>query len=433
MTLIGQIRTARYSAPMRAVSGIYAAPYDPEIQLALWNDEWRRVRVQVPYFAALAAARKLPERFSSWAEFAECLPPMSRATIQEQSTALVSTERPPDLYKLTGGSTAQPVRLPKWRDEGGQAVYERWMARGWYGITPDSRVLLLWGHSHLLGKGLKGWANARKREILDRLVGCCRLSAYDIHPDALRRAAEVMLRFRPDYVVGYSVALDLLARANADRRAELRALGMRGVIATAESFPAPDSAQLIEDTFGCPAAMEYGAAEAPLIAHTRPQGGYAILWRSYFVEAEWQEELGAHKVRLTSLYPRAMPLVRYELGDLLDLGPSASRHALGLDALQRVVGRQNDAVQLPDGSRVHSVVFTHAVRSCPKVLSYQVVQRAGTARVEYTGLELAEADLAGIRERLSRIHPSLADVPVVRVGALKQTVAGKVQIVRTEA
>lgn len=325
MTLVGQIRTVRYAAPLRTTGELYAAACDPGTQLALWNAEWRRVRTQVPYFAALAQERRLPERFGSWAEFAEAVPSMCRATIQEHGRELTSMDRHPDLYKLTGGSTAQPVRLPKWRGEGGQAVYERWLARRWYGISPGARLLLLWGHSHLLGVGLRGWANARKRELLDRLVGCCRISAYDIHPDALRRAGAAMLSFKPAYIVGYSVALDLLARANADRRAALRALGMRAVIATAESFPAPNSAAVIEDTFGCPVAMEYGAAEAPLIAHTRPQGGYVVFWRSYFVEAEWSEALGAHQVRLTSLYPRSMPLVRYELGDLVDLGPGAPR------------------------------------------------------------------------------------------------------------
>ena len=129
----------------------------------------------------------------------------------------------------------------------------------------------------------------------------------------MRRAAEELLRFRPAYVLGYSVALDLFAAANRDRREQLRASGVRLVVGTAEAFPTRESANRLRDLFGCDVAMEYGAVETGLLAHTHPEGGYRAFWRSYLLEVAGGEHPG--RLLVTSLYPRCLPLVRYEIGD----------------------------------------------------------------------------------------------------------------------
>ena len=58
--------------------------------------------------------------------------------------------------------------------------------------------------------------------------------------------------------------------------------------------------------------MEYGAVEAGLGAHTHPSGDYPVFWRSHI---------------LTSLYPRAFPLARYEIGSEDTLPPEQERVA----------------------------------------------------------------------------------------------------------
>ena len=68
-----------------------------------------------------------------------------------------------------------------------------------------------------LGTGVAGAMRARLRELTDWMLGYERVSAYDLRPEMLRRAGDRLLRHRPDYVIGYAVALDLLAQANADQ------------------------------------------------------------------------------------------------------------------------------------------------------------------------------------------------------------------------
>jgi phenylacetate-CoA ligase len=273
--------------------------------------------------------------------------------------------------------------------------------------------------------------NARRLELSDRLLGSHRFSAYDLRPAMMRRAAEELLRFRPAYVLGYSVALDLFAEANRDRREQLRASGVRLVLGTAEAFPTPESADRLRDLFDCDVAMEYGAVETGLMAHTHPEGGYRAFWRSYLLEVAGGEHSG--RLLVTSLYPRCLPLVRYEIGDEIELGEAPQDSRSGIGAFERVIGRCNDYVLLADGTTVHSEVFSHVVRPCTSIRGFQIIQSSEQLRLRFTSAEeLPEAEKLALLERLEKVHPDLQRLAFERVDHLEQTVAGKTRMVIRE-
>jgi phenylacetate-CoA ligase len=177
--------------------------------------------------------------------------------------------------------------------------------------------------------------------------------------------------------------------------------------------------------------MEYGAVETGLIAHTHPAGGYRVSWRSHLVEAE--PSVTGHRIRVTTLGPRCVPLVRYEIGDEIELAEPVAGLAVGVDSFARVIGRCNDYVPLADGAQIHSEAFSHALRPCAEIVSFQVAIGGPELRIRYVaGEELREARIGEIRERLRKIHPGLAAARLERVERLPQSVAGKTpMVVRT--
>ncbi len=432
MSFVAHLRSRALRREVAAMANRYAMPPSPtereHIQLQLLNRTWGEVLVHVPHFETMSRKLDLPERWDSLEQFAARVPTSGRATLQEQRERMISTHRPPDRWSATGGSTAQPIQIPNWKDEAVPTRVNQWLGRSCYGVSPDDRLFLLWGHSHLLGTGWRGWVNARRREIGDRLLGYNRFSAYDISDEAMQAAVEGILAFRPAYLLGYSVALDRLERVASHHRERLRTLGIKVVIGTSEGFPYPDSARRLSDTFGCPVAMEYGAVEAIGVAYTHPKGGYRLFWHTYLAEAE---RTGARwTLRLTSLYPRSLPLVRYEIGDDVELPPGSPDRVVGLTGFERLLGRCNDYVALADGTVVHSEAFSHAVRPCAAVRGYQVIQDGVRLqlRVETTG-EVSAEEEAGLRRRLAIVHPDLEAVALERVDALQQTTAGKTPMI----
>ena len=432
MALIADLRKRRYAPEIRRRAEEYAAsPADADgrarIQLDLLNREWERVGREVPYYAGQVASGRLPRSFGSLREFAESVPLVGRPEVREHGTAMTSAGPNADFFRMTGGSTSEPVQLPAWSSEQDHTRPDMWLGRSWFGIDPSSRLFLLWGHSHLLGTGIAGQLRALKVAASDRLLGYLRFSAYDLRREKLREAASAILAHRPAYMIGYSVALDLYARANEDRGAELRTLRLRAVVGTAESFPSPDSVRRLEDLFGCPVTMEYGAVETGLMAHGHPEGGHRAFWRSYLLEAV--EGPPGKRIVVTSLYPRKFPLVRYDMGDEVDAGEPLGTGE-GLAKFSRIVGRCNDAVILPDGAVIHSEVFTHAVRPCRDIAAYQVVQSGEDLRIHYlSSVPLSPEIEEGIRARLVKVHPWLAMVSLDRVPSLERSIAGKTPMV----
>ena len=402
------------------------------VQLEALNREWNRLLRDVPYHGEQRDRLGLPETFESIEEFLDRVPPTDRGAVQRHRDAMSSRSRPADWTRMTGGSTAAPVQLPAWREELRHTSVDLWFARTWFGVRRDSRLFQIWGHSHLLGRGWRGRVNALKRRVSDRLLGYLRFSAYDLRPEVLRGAGLELLRFAPEYVLGYSVALHALARANEDRAERFRALGLKVAIATAEAFPHPDARGTVERVLGCPVAMEYGAVECGVVAHEHPEGGYRSFWRTFLLEAE-SSGTGRHLLRLTSLYPRAFPLVRYEIGDEIELLEPNVRREWSIDRFHRVVGRCNDYVEI-DGAMIHSEAFAHAVRPCEAIRGFQVVQGSRGLRIRYTApAELGAGEVEAILERLRKIRPALGAARLERVESLPQTVAGKTRMVVQEA
>ena len=242
----------------------------------------------------------------------------------------------------------------------------------------------------------------------DRLQNYVRHSAHDLSEQALRDGLAHLARTRPDFVVGYSRYLDELARSARDWRIAGRGFRLKAVIAAAESLPALDSSVRIQELFEARLAMEYGAVETGLIAHTHPEGGYRVFWHSYLLECHGD---GAQEVHATSLFPRCTPLFRYRLGDRFEPGGHAATTAgCSVLAFSRVLGRSNAPVVLPSGRTLHSESVSHIARDQPKVLAYQFACTPGHVALRLkTRAPLTDEETAFIRRVATGIDAELGE------------------------
>lgn len=433
MTLYARARARRLAPALCAYRARYAAQGAAAVarQVEALNAAWANSRMRSPYACAIAEALGLPARFENWAHYDECVPVMDKSLLREVCARVpADAARSALLFRATGGSTGQPFQFPVFTEEPKSAALDIWLGRSRIGIGPEDPLFLLWGHAHLLGAGLKGKVNAAKRMLSDRLLGYTRVSAYDLAEADLRRAAERLLKARPRYVVGYSVALDRFARVNADRARDIAMLGLRAVIATAEAFPRPDSRAVVSETFGAPVVMEYGTVETGPLAYQAADDYYDVLHVHHRLSRRGGDGPSSNEVLVTSLYPRALPLMRYALGDAVEADPDFVMDGSIL-RIARIVGRCNDVVTLPSGATIHSEAFTHAIRDLPGLAMFQLVAAPNKLPwLRYAApAPLSPECIAEVRRRLAVVAPELANTQVERVEKLPLSVAGKHRIV----
>lgn len=108
---------------------------------------------------------------------------------------------------------------------------------------------------------------------------------------------------------------------------------------------------------------------------------------------------------MTPLYNRAMPLIRYDLGDFVTRGERSPSERF--DSIERVEGRSNDAlpIRLSDGTAdsLHPIVLSEFfVRGATK---FQFVEeRTGKLRLRYKGEAGRDRAVADEFERLLRMQ-----------------------------
>ncbi|MCC6426830.1 MAG: hypothetical protein IT435_08410 [Phycisphaerales bacterium] len=463
MQIVRTFRAIRASPAIRAELDAYGPDWNgrhgesvPDQQLRRFNELWSGYANRIPMYRDLRAAGKAPDRFGSLEELCQSLPVIDKQSVRDRKTDLTDPLHPAVRSRITGGSTGEPTHMPAWASEFDTTLVDKWIGRSFYGISPRDKLFTIWGHSHLLGKGLKGRFMGWLRQTKDNLIRTHRFSAYDLSPDAARRAADLLISTGSRYIIAYSSALEFFCRTNEDRAADFAKAGLKMALATGEVFPTADGPDVVRRVLGCPVAMEYGSVETDILAHTTPAipspdsgslPAYRVFWRRYMLECEPPNAEGPGALLVTSLFPRAFPLIRYRIGDHIALFPGD--RPLALTRIASVAGRTNSFIQLSDGRRVHTMGIKHCVEGLAAVNRFQLVQiRAGTnsaASLPELRIVLAgpgAPDATGpsaedarkqteraIREKAARIHPDLGRMPIYFDRTLIQTQAGKTPMI----
>ncbi len=396
-------------------------------QLQRFNEGWTRSFNQIPFYTKWKEEHGLPDSINHLDEL-EAWPILTKAAMNEDSLALRWPGVEPASYKKTGGSTGNPLRFGQFASEDIDGSANMWVGRLGYGYRPSMKCFLLWGHGHLLGEGWRRQVNAMLRRMKDHAMGFCRVSAYDYSLPKLRADFERMLSFRPSAVICYSASGLAFVRANVDRKSDARKLGVTSVICTAGPL-SPEERHELSDFFGAPVCMEYGAAETGAMAYTDPvDGNYQVFWDDYIIEAqEGGDEYP--RILVTSLMPKYLPLIRYDVGDLLERSDDSSSRPLRFAS---VIGRPSESIKLCDGTEFFMATIFDSVKQCSKVLAAQAVVYTDRLEIRVVVSEdLLESDVSLIQNKCYSLVPSLTQTELsVRVVAdVEKTLAGKVKLV----
>ena len=221
-----------------------------------------------------------------------------------------------------------------------------------------------------------------------------KLTFYD-RPDQVLAEIE---RLRPTIVYGYVSALRQVVR---HAREHGRPLHRPKAVVTVSETLDPVTRQVLSEGFGAPVFDIYGSIEMGVIAwECEMHQGYHVAEDSVLMETQ-ATAAGGDRLLLTNLHNEAMPLIRYDQGDLAVVGDGApcacGRRFRRLEAIQ---GRVTDSILRPDGSHVPPFSVTSVVRDTPGVRRFQIVQeRPGQliARIE------SDASLSdGLKGRIER-------------------------------
>lgn len=256
------------------------------------------------------------------------------------------------------------------------------------------------------------------------------LSSYHLSANNIPAYVEQLLRFKPELIAGYPSSIYALAR-------EMKEQGLAGVhpkaVLTSAETLLSYQRECIKEQFTCRVLDCYGSSELAFWVGQCSEGSYHVCPEFGIVEIlRNREPVGYGEVGhivCTGLLNYAMPLIRYEVGDIAVF--SSRRCTCGRESslLESIEGRIEDVVITPDGRKVGrldsvfknvtNVVEAQIVQEDEAHLIVNVVRSAG-----YTGRD-SQAIRSALQERLG----SKMDFRLDFVPSIPRTKAGKFRFV----
>ena len=198
--------------------------------------------------------------------------------------------------------------------------------------------------------------------------------------DAVKQSIiEMLRRTHGTGILSISSTLHALARYATSRGHAPDELGVRVVISSGETL-LPGAKSDILAAFGCPVVDRYANEENGILACTRPGDDRLFLNRaSYHFEFlrpdrdEPQDPGHRARIVVTDLFNGAMPMVRYDTGDLAIVADDADQ--AGPTALLSVEGRRADVIFDTSGGQVSGTSASAIIaKSFPELERYQLIQ-----------------------------------------------------------
>jgi phenylacetate-CoA ligase len=312
----------------------------------------------------------------------QALPPLTRTDVQEQRDALVARGWPADdlIPNQTGGSTGTPISFFLSRDRVCSRAAASWRHNRWAGWDIGHRAAVLWGAPRDAPPA--GWRGWLRRVLLDRLLY---LDTGHLTEADLARFHAALKRFRPRVILAYAQAAVLFARYLQARG--LEAYRPHSLVTSAEVLT-EEERRLLETVFGCRVFNRYGSRDVSVIAseceahaglHTMAEGLYVEVVRGNRPAAPG--ETGA--ILVTDLLNRAMPLIRYRIGDAGSWEQGPCRCGRGLPRLREVGGRVTDFLVGRDGRLVSGVFLATYVLAKRVSLGQVQMEQSEAGRVLY--------------------------------------------------
>jgi phenylacetate-CoA ligase len=358
----------------------------------------------------------------------EHFPVLSKEKIRQSPDDFLSSDFKKESLKQrsTSGSHGTPLTFYHDRDKTARREAEAIYFNGWAGYKVGRKLLFinathrpksnlaLWMHNQVmvLPKALdEGWIveNQKKFQSLsvEVIVGC---------PPTLEALAE--------YCNNEGLSFPYLL----------------GVVSTSSTLYSHVKGR-VEQVLRVPVLSRYSCTEMGILAHQCPEGGlHHINSASYVVELlqlDKDEPVGngeLGRVVVTDLYSRAMPLIRFDTGDLAVQGEACCCGLLG-ETFSSIEGRMVEIVRDTRGERMAPQRIIAVMPSGRDVFQHQFVQLdANSYEVNLVVRHEAAINEDEARNKFVNILGPTADVRINYVSEIKPLPSGKRPLIinRTE-
>jgi len=397
------------------------------IQLNKFNIIWRNSYENIPFYKNWKEKHNLPNKIYNLSQL-EDFPVLTKKIISDNRNLVFKT---PGIKRqtLTGGTSGIATPFPMNLSDADSAWINTFTGRSLNQIYPRSKLLMIWGHSHLFSGRhviLKDFRN----KIKDYLNNITRVSAYDLSDKNLQKIINMIIKTKPKYIIGYGSCLKAILNFCTLNKIRLSAFKIRRIVNTSETLSDYDANKL-EELFNCPVINEYGMAEAGVIGYSvSALYPINIFYRDFILFEK------SKRIILTTIGQKCFPLINYDTEDLVCEDYNGSIYFL-----KSLAGKERDVIKIEDlDCKLHTIsviVLDHIFKQLDSLRSIHYSSKKNMLHIYFSyfgdrpsNSSLLEILVKGLK--IEGIHLRKEIVKFIPIDEPIKTKAGKRKVIIKE-
>ena len=276
-----------------------------------------------------------------------------------------------------------------------------------------------------------------KEKTKDLIMNRVRMPIFDLSDNNLQRFVELFSKNNFDYIYGYTNSIVIFAKYLEKNDIKLKDIcpSLKNCIITSEILY-PSDRDLLQNTLAVKVINEYGASEVGLIAIENFNSILELCEETVYVEIFESKIINEYsnpgKILVTSLHNKAMPFIRYNIGDL----GSINNRQLGSTfkrSIKQLYGRENDTIILPSGKIAPGLTFYYVSRSIIEGAGYIkefIIRQTKLDTFHFdivSNHDLKDSHIKDIKDKLDNyLEPGLK-VIINNIKKIKRPKSGKIK------
>ena len=298
------------------------------------------------------------------------LPILTKELLRKNCKEIYTIPKNKAVLSKTGGTTgvALEVRFTKKDVEERFAILDHFRKN--YGYKLGEKT------AWFSGKTLLNEKDFRKNRFWksDYLFKVRYFSTFHISEHTAKYYLESLIVFKPKYIIGFPSSLVELARIGKKLNIDFP-IKINAIFGTAETITEQLKYEL-ETYFKTKVLNQYASSEgAPFIVEC-PLGNLHLELQSGVFEVLDENNLPCKKGRLivTSFSTHGTPLIRYDIGDEIELSDATCSCGNNNPLVNEILGRSNDYLLSPEFGKINLGNISNTLKNVSGIIKMQVIQ-----------------------------------------------------------
>lgn len=301
------------------------------------------------------------------------LPIINKETLRENINDIYTIDKNDGIVSKTGGTTGKSLVVLYTHEDMQERFAMLDAFRSQFGYKLGKKT------AWFSGKALLNENDIKKHRFwrTDHWHKVRYYSTFHIKNDYLKYYVEDLIRFAPEYMVGFPSTILEIAKYGLKHGYIFPKNTVKAVFPTSETIT-DEMRDVIGAFFHTKLYDQYASSEgAPFIVECK-EGNLHMDLRSGVFEVldENDKPCKSGRLVLTSFTTHGTPLIRYDIGDSLELMPEDHKCTCGNNnpLVKRILGRIDDYVYSPEVGKINLVNISNTTKGANGISRFQVIQ-----------------------------------------------------------